>query len=133
MTDSYDDIIDLPRHVSKTRPQMSTINRAAQFSPFAALSGHEAAVKETSRLTEQRVELDEYLKNAINAQLQIIADRITEQPPITVTYFQPDPIKDGGTYLTTSGTVKKIDPNKRMITMNDRRTIPIIEIISIEL
>lgn len=132
MTNSYDDIINLPRHVSATRPQMPKIKRAAQFAPFAALNGHEAAVKETARLTDERIELDEYIKDAINAKLQFIADRIQDHPEIAVTYFQPDSKKTGGAYVTASGTVKKIDEYTRVILMGDGTVIPIAEIISID-
>lgn len=132
MTKKYDDIINLPRHVSKTRPQMPIIDRAAQFSPFAALTGHDAAVKETARLTEERVELDEYMKEALNNKLLIMADQIKEQPKISITYFLADEKKDGGAYVISTGKVKKIDLNKGILIMTDEIEIPIDEIISIE-
>ena len=132
MTREYDDIINLPHHVSTTRAHMSDINRAAQFSPFAALTGYDAAIKETGRLTDERVELDEYTKEHLNDRLQIIADQLKEHPEISVTYFQPDAKKDGGAYVTASGTVKKIDIYERIVLMTDDTTIPIYEIISIE-
>ena len=132
MTREYDDIINLPHHVSTTRAHMSDINRAAQFSPFAALTGYDAAIKETGRLTDERVELDEYTKEHLNDRLQIIADQLKEHPEISVTYFQPDEKKDGGAYVTASGTVKKIDIYERIVLMTDDTTIPIYEIISIE-
>ena len=132
MTKSYDDIINLPRHISATRPQMPAINRAAQFSPFAALSGYEAAIRETARLTDQRIELDEYIKDALSDQLRAIADRIEERPEIAVTYFQPDPKKDGGAYVTAIGTAKKINEYERLVLMSDGTTIPIAEIIRID-
>ncbi len=132
MTRKYDDIIHLPHHVSKTRPQMAVSDRAAQFSPFAALTGHDAAIKETARLTEKRVELDEYIKEAINRKLQIIVDRIKEHPEIVVTYFKPDEKKDGGAYVTAAGMAKKIDQYQRVVIMNDDTEIPIDEIISID-
>ncbi len=132
MKKSYDDIINLPHHVSVTRPYMSAHDRAAQFSPFAALSGHEAAIKETARLTDKRIELDEYSKYALNDKLQIIADRIEEQHEIIITYFRPDEKKKGGAYVTASGTVKKIDEYERSVVMTDGTLIPIDEIIRIE-
>lgn len=132
MTKKYDDIIHLPHHVSKTRPQMEIINRAAQFSPFAALTSHNAAIEETARLTEARVELDKYVKKALNHKLQIIADQLKEHPEITITYFQPDEKKDGGAYVTATGTVKKINLYERVLILTDDREIPIDEIISIE-
>ena len=131
MTSSYDDIIHLPRHISKTRPQMALIARAAQFSPFAALSGYEAAIKETARLTDERIELDESMKAALSKRLQVIADRIAEGPDISITYFQPDPKKTGGTYIRSSGSVKKIDEYERIVVMTAGIEIPIDEIISI--
>lgn len=132
MTNSYDDIINLPRHISATRPQMPAINRAAQFSPFAALSGYEAAIRETARLTDQRIELDEYIKDALSDQLRAIADRIEDRPELAITYFQPDPKKDGGAYVTSIGTLKKIDEYERLVFMSDGTSIPISEILSID-
>lgn len=132
MTKEYDDIIHLPHHVSTKHPHMATIDRAAQFSPFAALTGHDAAIKETARLTDKRVELDEYMKNILSDKLQIIVDRLIEQPEIVITYFQPDEKKNGGACATATGTVKKIDEYGRIIIMMDRTAIPIDEIISID-
>ncbi len=132
MTKSYDDIIDLPRHVSATRPHMSIADRAAQFSPFAALTGHGAAIRETARLTDKRVELDEYMKNALDERLQILTDLIKEQPEITITYFQPDEKKDGGSYVTASGRTKRINPYQRLMVMADGTEIPIDEIVGID-
>lgn len=132
MTKEYDDIIHLPHHVSTTRAQMAVIDRAAQFAPFAALSGHDAAIKDTARQTEKRIELDEYMKEAFNDKLQIIADWINEHPEIEITYFQPDEKKDGGTYITTSCTVKKIDEYEKVAVMEEGTEIPIEDIINIE-
>ncbi len=132
MTKSYDDIINLPRHVSPTRPQMPIINRSAQFAPFAALTGHEAAVQETARLTDQRIELDEYLQDALNEKLRLIADRLKEQPQVKITYFQPDAKKDGGSYITTVGNAKKIDEYERLLILSDGTVIPMDEILDAE-
>lgn len=132
MTREYDDIIHLPHHVSKTRPQMPVLNRAAQFSPFAALAGHDTAVKETARLIEERIVLDEYMKEVLNNKLQIIADQLEEHPEIVITYFQADVKKDGGAYVTANGTVKNIDKYERVVVMENRIVIPIDEIIGIE-
>lgn len=132
MTKTYDDIINLPHHVSTTRPHMAAIDRAAQFSPFAALSGYDAAVKETARLTNERVELDEYTKDTLSDRLQIIADRIKEQHEIVITYFQPDAKKNGGAYVTAISTVKKIDEYEKVVVMADGIVIHIDEIISID-
>ena len=86
----YDDIINLPHHVSAARPQMSMMDRAAQFSPFAALTGYDAAIKETARLTDQKIELDDYEKEEINDKIQLIAEHLGEDFEIVITYFQPD-------------------------------------------
>ena len=86
----YEDIINLPHHVSATRPQMSMMDRAAQFSPFAALTGYDAAIKETARLTEQKIELDDYEKEEINDKIQLIAEHLGEDFEVVITYFQPD-------------------------------------------
>ena len=132
MTNSYDDIIHLPHHVSATRPRMPAIDRAAQFSPFAALTGHDAAIKETARLTDERIELDECRKGALSDRLQIIAERMKEQPEIVITYFQPDARKAGGAYVTAIGAVKKIDEYDRVVLMINGEEIPIDEIINID-
>lgn len=132
MTKEYDDIIDLPHHVSRTRPRMAIIDRAAQFSPFAALTGYNSAIIETARLTDDRVELDEYMKRALNHRLQILGDYLKKHPEIAITYFQPDDKKDGGAYVTANGTAKKIDVYERVVLMTNGTTIPIDGIISIE-
>jgi uncharacterized protein (UPF0248 family) len=132
MTGAYDDIINLPHHVSATRPRMSAIDRAAQFSPFAALTGDDAAIKETVRLTDERVELDEIMKDVLSDRLQIIADRIKEHPEIAITYFQPDAKKKGGAYVTVTDTAKKVNEYERVVVMADGTVIPIDEIISID-
>ncbi|HBR03687.1 MAG TPA: hypothetical protein DD738_13880 [Ruminiclostridium sp.] len=132
MTGTYDDIINLPHHVSTTRPHMAAIDRAAQFSPFAALTGYDSAVKETARLTDERIELSEDMKDALRGKLQIIVNRIKEHPEIEITYFQPDAKKKGGAYITAIGTAKKIDEYERVIVMTDGKAIPIDEIIGID-
>ncbi|NLY46940.1 MAG: YolD-like family protein [Tissierella sp.] len=132
MTRKYNDIIYLPHHVSKTRLPMAIIDRAAQFSPFAALTGHDAAIKETARLTHKRVELDEYMKIDLNNRLKIIADKIKEDHEISITYFQPDEKKEGGVYITATNRVKKIDKYEGLIFMVDGREIPMDQILSID-
>lgn len=132
MTGTYDDIIHLPHHVSTKHPPMKAIDRAAQFSPFAALTGHSTAIRETARVTNKRIELDEYMKDELNHRLQIIADRIKERPKIEIVYFRPDEKKDGGSYVTAAGVAKKIDEYERVIVMANGNTFPIDEIISIE-
>lgn len=128
----YDDIIDLPRHISKTHPQMPTADRAAQFAPFAALTGHGEAVKETARLTKERIELDENCKAAINRQLQGLKEQPDREPAVSITYFVPDVKKSGGDYVTVTGCVKRIDENKRQVILTDGTRIPVDEIIEIE-
>ena len=115
----YDDIIDLPHHVSLSRPHMERSDRAAQFSPFAALTGYESAVKETARLTDQRVELDENEREALDKKLAVLAARLGEQPEITVTYFVADERKEGGSYVTARGRVKKIQSYEGMLILED--------------
>ena len=132
MIGSYGDIIHLPHHVSATHPQMAAIERAAQFSPFAALTGHGAAIRETARLTDERVELDEGMKNILSNKLQSMADRLKEHPEIAITYFQQDAKKNGGAYVTVVNTVKKIDEYERVVIMTDGTEISIDEIISID-
>lgn len=132
MTNAYDDIINLPHHVSATHPHMSAIDRAAQFSPFAALTGYDFAIKETARLTDARIELGEYTKDTLSDKLQIIAERMKEPPEVSITYFQPDDKKSGGAYVTAAGSVKKIEEYERLVVMIDGTTIPIDEIISLD-
>lgn len=132
MTGPYDDIINLPHHVSATRPQMSRENRAAQFSPFAALTGYDAAIKETGRLTDTRIELGESAIADLDMKLQLLADMTTEHPEISVTYFQPDERKAGGAYVTAAGAVKKIDNVERVIVFTDGKSVAISDILEIE-
>lgn len=122
----YDDIINLPHHQSVTRPHMSNYDRAAQFSPFAALTGHDAAIKETARLTEQKIELDEYTKEELNRKLQIIGG--SPGMEVTITYFQPDEKKCGGAYLTRSGCVKRLDEYAKTVIFTDGTVIPMKQI-----
>ena len=129
----YDDIINLPHHISKKHPQMSLEARAAQFAPFAALTGYDDAVKETARLTNERIDLDEEAKMMLDAKLQVIREQLSEKPLVTITYFVPDAKKDGGKYVTINGNVKKIDDYKHLIILDNSVEIPIDEIIDITL
>ena len=115
----YDDIINLPHHVSPTRQRMSMHDRAAQFAPFAALVGYDDAVAETARLTENRPELDEQEQRAINERLAYIADHIHEHPEVRIKYFVPDERKSGGAVVEVSGTVKKISTTDATIVLTD--------------
>lgn len=128
----YDDIIHLPHHQSGTRLHMSLHDRAAQFSPFAALTGYDAAVEEAARLTEQKLELSEEEKAALSAKLTEIKEHIKERPEVTVTYFVPDERKAGGTYVTVTGTVRRIDEFERVVVMQDQSRIPIEGIIDLQ-
>lgn len=121
----YDDIIDLPRHVSPRRAQMPLSGRAAQFAPFAALSGYDVAVQETARLTERCVDLDEESLAILNQQLTLLMSAITEQPEVTLTCFEPDEKKAGGAYHSVTGKVRRIDEAGREIILTDGRRIPL--------
>lgn len=129
---NYDDIINLPHHVSAVHPRMSAIDRAAQFSPFAALTGHGAAINETARLTEAGPELDETRKEELDARLQVIRECLSMQPEIAITYFVPDARKEGGSYLRAAGTVKKLDDTGHKVIMADGMSIPMDAIYEIE-
>ena len=128
---SYADIIDLPRHVSVRHPRMPLQDRAAQFSAFAALTGHEAAILETARLTDAFGELDEDRKMQIDGQLWLIRENLGQRPEITVTYFKPDEKKNGGAYLTFCGHAKYIDEYNRRILFTDKTALLIEHIYSI--
>ena len=128
----YDDIISLPHHVSAARPHMPLYDRAAQFSPFAALSGHEAALRETARLTEEPVELDESGKAVLDEKLQIIKEHIRERPEVIITYFQPDTKKAGGAYVQVTGRVRKLKEFERLIVLCGGTEIPIDEVVALD-
>ena len=133
----YEDILHLPHPVSGTQPQMSMHDRAAQFSPFAALSGYEEAVAEEARLTDEKILLDEYEKQRIDEKLQKIRDDLQERgkeekPRISVTYFLPDQRKAGGAYVTVTGQVKKMDTYKQQLLLTDGSAIPFQEIVELE-
>ena len=128
----YDDIIHLPHHVSKTRPQMSLEDRAAQFSPFAALTGYDAAILETGRLTEDKLELGEETQAILDRKQRYLAEIIDTKPEITVTYFVPDEKKSGGAYSTVTGFLKRIDEYERQLVLTDGRKILLDAIFDIE-
>ena len=131
MKDLYEDIINLPHHVSKTRPQMSMLDRAAQFSPFAALAGHDAAIRETARLTETRVELDENELAELDSRMQWIEEHLEEEILVKITYFQPDSRKSGGSYAEVIDRVQRIDRSRGMIWMRDGSTVLMREVVDI--
>lgn len=129
MSTPYDDIINLPRHVSPHRTPMALKDRAAQFSPFAALSGHAEAIQETGRLTEKKINLDEDMTQILNAQLhQILAS--PQEKPVTLTYFKPDSRKEGGSYVQETGIIRKI--NEKNIRLDTGETIPFTALLNIE-
>lgn len=130
-TNPYADIIDLPHHVSQRHPQMPMEKRAAQFSPFAAVSGHDDAIHEMARLTDEQLELTEDEIAVIDEKLQWLRAHIKEQPEITITYFKPDEKKNGGAYVTVTGSAKKIDEFERVLVLRDGAVIAIPHIISL--
>ena len=127
----YDDIINLPHHVSTKHPRMSLEARAAQFAPFAALTGYDDQVKETARLTNERKELADGLKMILNEKILKIKEKLYIMPEVTITYFVPDLRKKGGKYVTVTGKVTKIDEFKQTIIFDNKVEIPIHEIIEI--
>ena len=128
----YDDIINLPNPTPTCRPRMSALDRAAQFAPFAALTGYEAVVAEAARLTDDRLELSEDMKIILNDKMQMIVDNIDKEPFVTIKYFVPDKRKAGGAYVETSGIVKEIDEYERCIVITDGIKIPIEQVRAID-
>lgn len=124
----YDDIINLPHHVSKKHPQMLLRDRAAQFSPFAALTGHKATINETARLTDEKQILNEDVIAKLNEQLNFIKENISTNPIVTITYFVPDDRKSGGAYISNTGVVKKINEYNHTVILTDKTVIPIEQI-----
>ena len=132
MSGPYDDIINLPHPTSKRHPRMPVHDRAAIFSPFAALSGHGAAIAETARLTEQRIELDEDTRAELDRRQAVLLEHMDEQPEITITWFQPDERKDGGAYLTTTGRLRKFRELERILVLADGTEIPLEDVVALE-
>lgn len=132
MTGKYDDILRLPHHVSASRKPMAITARAAQFAPFAALSGYDAEVQEAGRLTDRPIEPDEYEKEAMNARLQLLARHFREEWVVSLVFFQPDERKAGGAYVTRTGTVKKLYETERLLTLTDGTVIPLDDLIALE-
>ena len=130
---NYDDIINMSHPVSKKHPQMAAIDRAAQFSPFAALTGHEDAIRETARLVEEEIVLDEDEKALLDVKLQKIKMHISERPKVTLIYFKPDERKEGGAYETICSSVKKIDEYNRKLILMERIEIPLDALVQINI
>lgn len=128
----YADIINMPHHTSPNRPRMSDIDRAAQFSPFAALTGYDDAVTEAGRLTDQKHNLSEDMKTVLNEKMQMILDYLDDEPIITITYFVPDKKKSGGAYVSVTGIVKEISEYEHAIILTDKTKIPIEQIRDID-
>ena len=127
----YDDIINMPHHISKKHQRMSLENRSAQFAPFAALTGYEDEVEETARITDKRIEITDEIKSTINMRLQIIQEKINTKPKVTIKYFIPDNKKEGGSYKTVTSNVLKIDQYKKLVVLKDNTKIFISDIINI--
>ena len=132
MSNKYDDIINLPHHVSKKHPQMSLESRSAQFAPFAALVGYEEAINETGRLTFDKKDFDEEYKTILDSRLQIIIDNIKLKPKLKITYFKKDLKKDGGNYITIIENIEKIDEYRGVIILKNNKEISIDNIIDID-
>ena len=129
--DKYADIINLPHHISRNHPQMSMADRAAQFSPFAALTGHDAAIAEAARLTDERPILDESVKQEISDRLQLAATDSTLV--LNIVYFVPDARKAGGAYMELTGRIKKLIPHEKLLIMDTGTRIPVEEIESVSI
>lgn len=132
MNHRYDDIIGLPRHQSSKHQPMPRSGRAAQFAPFAALSGYDAAVQETARLTERQLEVDEEGLALMNEKLHALLEVIHDQPEITITFFEPDTRKAGGAYISVTGRIRRIDEVRRLIILTDRTEITMDSICQID-
>ena len=132
MSRPYDDIINLPHPTSPKHPRMPISDRAAIFSPFAALTGHAAAIQETARLTDQRMDLDEDTKAELDRKQKILMDYIADQPEVTITWFCPDEKKSGGAYVVTMGRLKKVDDVAGTLKLADETTIPLNEIVDLQ-
>ena len=128
----YEDIVNLPPHISKKHPQPTMLERAARFAPFAAITGYEEMVLEEARVTDERIELDEGTLAMLNEKLNIIHDSLDSEPVIKITYFEPDKRKSGGAYVSVTGTVKRIDEYERLVIMSDGKKIRIDEIFGLE-
>ena len=132
MTGKYDDMLQLPHHVSASRKPMAITARAAQFAPFAGLSGYDAEVQEAGRLTDRPIEPDEYEKEALNARLRLLARHFREEWVVSLVFFQPDERKAGGAYVTRTGTVKKLYETERLLTLTDGTVIPLDDLIALD-
>lgn len=128
----YEDIVNLPPHISKKHLQPTMLERAARFAPFAAITGYEEMVLEEARVTEERIELSEGAKASLNKKLSILKDNLSRSPEVTVTYFEPDQRKAGGAYLAFSGVVRRVDEHQHLIQMMNGKLIFMDEIYELE-
>lgn len=131
-TEKYDDIIHLPHPISEKHPRMPMLDRAAQFSPFAALTGYEEAIYETGRLTEEKTELGEEEKAILDRKQRLLLEKLDERPALTVTFFVPDEKKSGGRYITKTGNLKRIDLIQQWMLLTDGTKISLEDVKSIE-
>lgn len=129
----YDDIINLPHYEPKRHPRMSMMARAAQFAPFAAVAGHDAAIREEGRVTDEWTDIGEAESKELDNKMALLIARQIENPLVTIEYFMPDSRKSGGTYQTISGNVRRIDDYERVIELTDGRKIPVVVIKNIEI
>jgi len=132
ITHKYDDIIGRPHPVSDRRPGMPIADRAAQFSPFAALTGYDGVIAETGRLTDAPIELDECAKEMLNEKLLDLLEKLEQEPRVSVTYFCPDKRKAGGAYVSVTGDLRRIDPIEKLLLLTDGTVIPIERIYRLE-
>ena len=123
MTHDYDDIINLPHYEPKYHPRMSMWNRAAQFAPFAALTGYDAAIQESNRVTDDWIDLGESSNEELNRKMELILSKLSEQPHVTIEYFVPDEHKEGGSYQSYTGNIKRIDEYEKTMVMTDGKKI----------
>ena len=128
----YEDIVNLPPHISKKHPQPTMMDRAARFAPFAAITGYEEMVLEEARITEERIDLDEGTLSILNEKLNMIQEFIDEEPEVKITYFEPDKKKSGGAYIDITGTVKRIDEYEHLVIMTDGKKIRVEDIYDLE-
>ena len=132
MEKKYEDMVYMPHHVSLRHPHMSRINRAAQFAPFAALTGYDAVIRETARLTDREIELTEWAKSDLDAQLRLLCQQLGQRPVIRVTYFLPDARKTGGQYITCTGIAAKLDSVRQLLILANGTEIPFENITALE-
>lgn len=132
MSGPYDDIITLPHHVSNRHPHMPVSDRAAQFAPFAALTGYDAAIRETARLTSQKTELTEEAKALLDRKQQVLLASAETHPEVTVIWFKADPRKAGGSYESVTGRFRNIDSLNRQLVLTDKTRIPLDDILDLE-